>query len=151
MLWRVPGVFPTSHQVPSEKLTESLKRTSAFTSSAGSYLFASEDEPTQDLVFNVEYYSDTPTKPAHPTPSFNDQKDDSNIFINSGFGNKNEMSFSDPEFALALYDFNGEREGDLQFSRGEYIEILDKNESGWWVGRLGNVTGMFPFNFVQVL
>lgn len=61
------------------------------------------------------------------------------------------MSFSEPELALALYDFQGEREGDLAFKRGDIIEIVSKSDSGWWVGSLNDLKGVFPYNFVKLL
>jgi hypothetical protein len=64
---------------------------------------------------------------------------------------KVEMSFADAEFAIALYDFEGEREGDLNFKRGEGMDISDKHDSGWWIGRLKEQTGVFPYNFVESL
>jgi len=39
----------------------------------------------------------------------------------------------------------------LNFKRGEVIEIIEKNDSGWWIGRLKEQTGVFPYNFVESL
>jgi hypothetical protein len=54
------------------------------------------------------------------------------------------------QFALAIYDFQGERPEDLSFSRGETVEILRTDDSGWWTGKLGKKIGTFPYNFVQL-
>ena len=48
----------------------------------------------------------------------------------------------------ALYDYNGEREGDLQFKTGDKIKVT--NQSGnWWTGTLNGHSGVFPSNYVQ--
>jgi len=50
----------------------------------------------------------------------------------------------------ALYDYEGEKEGDLPFKEGEIIAVLDDSDpSGWWQGSLNGVTGFFPSNFVE--
>lgn len=52
--------------------------------------------------------------------------------------------------AVAKYDFLGEQEGDLTFKKGEIIEIVVRSDSGWWLGRLNNIIGAFPCNYVQI-
>eukprot|EP01122_Echinamoeba_exundans_P017789 TRINITY_DN9745_c0_g1_i1.p1 TRINITY_DN9745_c0_g1~~TRINITY_DN9745_c0_g1_i1.p1 ORF type:complete len:532 (+),score=164.33 TRINITY_DN9745_c0_g1_i1:59-1597(+) len=49
----------------------------------------------------------------------------------------------------ATYDFPGENEGDLAFSAGDIINILEKDDSGWWRGELNGAVGVFPTTFVQ--
>jgi len=55
-------------------------------------------------------------------------------------------------WAVALYDYGGEQEGDLSFSAGEQIQILDTSDpDGWWRGQLASgAVGVFPSNFVQM-
>lgn len=54
-------------------------------------------------------------------------------------------------FYATRYDYAGEQEGDLQFSTGDIINILDTSDpSGWWQGEVHGVTGVFPSNFVQM-
>jgi hypothetical protein len=62
-----------------------------------------------------------------------------------------EISFHGVKTAIALYDFEGERDDDLTFFCGDTIEILEECDSGWWIGKLNEKTGSFPYNFVQVL
>ncbi|KAJ3415078.1 hypothetical protein HDV05_005604 [Chytridiales sp. JEL 0842] len=52
--------------------------------------------------------------------------------------------------AIALYDFDGERDGDLPFKVGDTIEILEKRENEWWRGRCGGREGEFPANYVRM-
>jgi hypothetical protein len=44
---------------------------------------------------------------------------------------------------LALYDYAGE-ENELSFSANDTIEVLQKDEGGWWQGQLKGKIGMFP-------
>lgn len=54
--------------------------------------------------------------------------------------------------AVALYDFKGEREGDLIFSKGDIIIILEKSNStnDWWKGKCNGRQGVFPANYVSL-
>ena len=51
-----------------------------------------------------------------------------------------------PEKATALYDYEAQAAGDLSFSTGEMIEIVQKGatENEWWTGSLRGKTGQFP-------
>lgn len=52
----------------------------------------------------------------------------------------------------ALYDYNAQAQGDLTFTAGAVIEIVDKTSdaNGWWTGRYNGQTGVFPGNYVQL-
>ena len=54
------------------------------------------------------------------------------------------------QFVTALYDFEGQAEGDLAFREGDRIRIVKKTESvdDWWDGEINGVTGCFPANYV---
>lgn len=43
-------------------------------------------------------------------------------------------------------------EGDLSFSAGERIEIVERTDSAedWWTGKVGGRQGIFPGNYTQV-
>ena len=55
-----------------------------------------------------------------------------------------------PQKAVAVFDFKGERPGDLSFNKGDLVQILKEDPSGWWIGRFGNKEGHFPANHVQI-
>lgn len=57
-----------------------------------------------------------------------------------------------PPRAVALYDFAGERQGDLPFRQGDVIVITEKTEStnDWWKGRCNGKEGSFPANYVSI-
>ena len=50
------------------------------------------------------------------------------------------------ETVTALYDYEAQAEGDLSFSTGDVIEILNRtqNENEWWTGRVNGRQGQFP-------
>ncbi|WPH02545.1 Hypothetical protein R9X50_00541000 [Acrodontium crateriforme] len=56
------------------------------------------------------------------------------------------------ETVTALYDYEAQAEGDLSFSAGETIEIVQRtaNVNEWWVGKIGARQGQFPGNYVQL-
>ena len=54
-------------------------------------------------------------------------------------------------FVTALYDFDGQSEGDLSFREGDRIRVVKKTEStdDWWQGELRGLQGPFPANYCQ--
>ncbi|CAG8485273.1 8103_t:CDS:2 [Diversispora eburnea] len=46
----------------------------------------------------------------------------------------------------ALWDLNGDDEDDLNFKKGDTVEVLEKVNEDWWKGRIQgtNVVGIFP-------
>ncbi|KAJ3076175.1 SH3 domain-containing YSC84-like protein 1, partial [Rhizoclosmatium hyalinum] len=51
----------------------------------------------------------------------------------------------------ALYDFDGQRDGDLSFRAGDEIIVVQEAANDWWTGRIGAKEGVFPANYVQRL
>ena len=53
-----------------------------------------------------------------------------------------------PPTATALYDYEAQAEGDLSFSTGDVIEVIEKGatENEWWNGRINGRSGQFPGN-----
>ena len=49
---------------------------------------------------------------------------------------------------VALFPYNSEEPGDLIFEAGEKIEVI-KKENEWWTGKIGDKTGVFPYNYVE--
>lgn len=51
----------------------------------------------------------------------------------------------------ALYDYTAQQQGDLTFTAGAVIEIIEQGDpNGWWTGRYNGQTGAFPGNYVQL-
>lgn len=55
------------------------------------------------------------------------------------------------ETCTALYDYTAQAAGDLTFTAGAVIEIIEKGDANaWWSGRYNGQTGSFPGNYVQL-
>ncbi|KAI0693634.1 BAR-domain-containing protein [Cytidiella melzeri] len=66
---------------------------------------------------------------------------------------KPKPKVAEPErhYVVALYDFEAQAEGDLDFKAGDRIEVVEKTDSteDWWTGRIDGRQGVFPGNYVQ--
>ncbi len=56
-------------------------------------------------------------------------------------------------FCRAKYDYQSAdvTTPSLSFRRGEIIEVLNRLETGWWDGLLGEQRGWFPSNYVEII
>lgn len=56
------------------------------------------------------------------------------------------------ELCTALYDYTAQAAGDLSFTAGSRIEIVERtaDANGWWTGRYNGQVGQFPGNYVQL-
>ena len=61
-------------------------------------------------------------------------------------------SVQQAQYVTALFDFDGQAEGDLSFRDGDRIRIVKKTDSvdDWWDGELNGMTGCFPANYVRI-
>lgn len=48
----------------------------------------------------------------------------------------------------ALYDFQAQESGELDFRRGDVITVTDRSDEHWWSGEIGNRKGLFPAIYV---
>ena len=56
------------------------------------------------------------------------------------------------EKAKVVFDYEAEADDELNLAIGDIVEITSKTVTdGWWEGRLGGKTGVFPNNFVELL
>lgn len=55
------------------------------------------------------------------------------------------------KFVIALYDFDGQADGDLSFKKDDKIEVIQKTDSvnDWWTGKCRGVVGVFPANYCR--
>ena len=55
-------------------------------------------------------------------------------------------------YAMALYSFEGQNQGDLSFKEGDQIKVVKKTDSvdDWWEGELRGVRGSFPANYCKI-
>jgi len=54
-------------------------------------------------------------------------------------------------FCRAQYDYEAQDASALSFRRGDIIEVLTQQPSGWWDGLLGQERGWFPSNYVVMI
>ncbi|KAJ3793862.1 hypothetical protein GGU11DRAFT_811634, partial [Lentinula aff. detonsa] len=54
-------------------------------------------------------------------------------------------------FCRAKYPYTAQDASALTFTTGSIIEVLTRQESGWWDGMLGDERGWFPSNYVEVI
>ncbi|XP_049450197.1 intersectin-2b isoform X2 [Epinephelus fuscoguttatus] len=51
---------------------------------------------------------------------------------------------------IAIYDYTAANGDEMSFSKGQLINVLDKNDPDWWKGEVNGVTGLFPTNYVKM-
>ncbi|KAJ1745016.1 class II myosin [Coemansia sp. RSA 1591] len=49
----------------------------------------------------------------------------------------------------ALFDFSDANSGMLSLEAGQLYEVLEKNDSGWWLGSRNGVEGWIPSNYLS--
>jgi myosin-1 len=49
----------------------------------------------------------------------------------------------------ALYAYDAAEADELSFAVGDVIELVSKDDPGWWTGKCRGRTGIFPSNYVQ--
>lgn len=53
-------------------------------------------------------------------------------------------------YVTALYDYEAQTDGDLSFSAGDKIQVIErKGPNEWWTGVCNGVQGVFPGNYVE--
>eukprot|EP00761_Pharyngomonas_kirbyi_P000879 gb/GECH01000880.1/.p1 GENE.gb/GECH01000880.1/~~gb/GECH01000880.1/.p1 ORF type:complete len:265 (+),score=77.06 gb/GECH01000880.1/:1-795(+) len=50
---------------------------------------------------------------------------------------------------LARYNYEADDDEEMSFKKGEVIQVIQEDPSGWWFGFIGNRDGFFPSNFVE--
>ncbi|KAM9067136.1 intersectin-2 isoform 7-T8 [Sarcophilus harrisii] len=51
---------------------------------------------------------------------------------------------------IAMYDYVANNEDELNFSKGQLINVLNRDDADWWQGETGGVSGLFPANYVKM-
>ncbi|CAO3653052.1 unnamed protein product [Cunninghamella blakesleeana] len=55
---------------------------------------------------------------------------------------------SKPQYK-AIYPFQSAEEGEITFQKGDILEILEKDENGWWLAKFKNKEGWVPSNYLE--
>lgn len=58
------------------------------------------------------------------------------------------MSGGGGDYATAAYPYEARGPGELSFNAGDSIEILARDDSGWWTGRFNGQEGLVPSNYM---
>jgi hypothetical protein len=48
-----------------------------------------------------------------------------------------------------LYPYEAQDTDELSFAKDQMIELVKKDESGWWTGRMAGKSGLLPANYVE--
>ncbi|NP_035495.2 intersectin-2 isoform X3 [Mus musculus] len=51
---------------------------------------------------------------------------------------------------IAMYDYMANNEDELNFSKGQLINVMNKDDPDWWQGETNGLTGLFPSNYVKM-
>lgn len=51
---------------------------------------------------------------------------------------------------IAMYDYMASNEDELTFSKGQLINVMNKEDPDWWQGEANGLTGLFPSNYVKM-
>ncbi|KAM3932370.1 intersectin-2 isoform 2-T2 [Leptodactylus fuscus] len=51
---------------------------------------------------------------------------------------------------IAMYDYIANNEDELNFNKGQLINVINKDDVDWWQGEINGVTGLFPSNYVKM-
>ena len=122
---------PSRYQTPINGQHSPLP--SSASNAAGDY-FGNRRPSNQSIASSAASIAAAKKKPPPPVPT------------------KRLPSGMQAQYVTALYDFEGQSEGDLDFREGESINVVKKKEStdDWWDGELRGRVGTFPANYVQL-
>lgn len=54
------------------------------------------------------------------------------------------------ETVVAKFAFQPKHDDELALKKGDRIKVIEKQEDGWWKGRVGVKEGWFPSNYIQM-
>jgi len=68
---------------------------------------------------------------------------------NSNISSSNDLSSSGKEKVISLYAYTAQDTNELSFPAQVEIDVISKDDSGWWQGSYQGKVGIFPYNFVE--
>lgn len=51
---------------------------------------------------------------------------------------------------IGMYDYTAQNDDELAFSKGQLINVLNKEDPDWWKGEASGHVGLFPSNYVKL-
>ncbi|XP_075398453.1 intersectin-1 isoform X2 [Tenrec ecaudatus] len=51
---------------------------------------------------------------------------------------------------IGMYDYTAQNDDELAFSKGQLINVLNKEDPDWWKGEVNGQVGLFPSNYVKL-
>ncbi|XP_018431025.1 PREDICTED: intersectin-2 [Nanorana parkeri] len=51
---------------------------------------------------------------------------------------------------IAMYEYVANNEDELNFNKGQLINVISKDDADWWQGEINGATGLFPSNYVKM-
>ncbi|XP_055387664.1 SH3 domain-containing protein 19 [Condylostylus longicornis] len=94
-----------------------------------------------------------PTGPPPPPPSnlINSDFENAEINFDSKYDNLEIDNSHEIPYGIAMYDFNSEEVGDLNFKENDKIYLLSRLNEEWFMGKnKKGCEGIFPCNYVDV-
>uniref|UniRef100_A0A915DAM7 Uncharacterized protein n=1 Tax=Ditylenchus dipsaci TaxID=166011 RepID=A0A915DAM7_9BILA len=80
--------------------------------------------------------SKSATSPIPPTPDSSNSKDNNKPKSNAQ--------------CKAIYDFEAQNPGELEFKEGQVINLVSQIDENWYEGQINGKSGFFPISYVQV-
>lgn len=159
-----PGTTPSPYGMPSPAIPTASKPRIPSTSSASANPPPYSEKPSPSPMIPSYSNAGTPnTTSAYATPSSTSGGADYFSTASAAAAKKKKPpppvpakrahSSQAAQYVTALYDFEGQAEGDLAFREGDRIRIVRRTESvdDWWEGEVGGgVRGSFPANYVRL-
>uniref|UniRef100_A0A0N4ZX01 SH3 domain-containing GRB2-like protein n=1 Tax=Parastrongyloides trichosuri TaxID=131310 RepID=A0A0N4ZX01_PARTI len=138
---------PRSEHIPKPVLTD---RTPSGRSPIGSLAnstanlnFNGQQQTCNQMNINPNYNTANGNTPRQPPPQYNATSGPS-------------VSSAPPPIpqkpsCKALFDFEAQNEGELDFKEGSIITLISQIDENWFEGTFNGKTGYFPINYVQVI
>lgn len=73
----------------------------------------------------------------------NNEKNGAGSFVNNAAEKKKAQ-------CKAIYDFEAQNPGELEFKEGQIIDLLSQIDENWYEGQFNGKTGFFPISYVQI-
>lgn len=55
------------------------------------------------------------------------------------------------KFCFVIWDIEADEDDELNLKKGDIIEVIKEDESGWWIGSSKGNIGSFPVNYTEII